>query len=142
MSGLSTSQYVSSVMEGFPRYDFSRVKSPEVCQTIINDCKTRGRFETLKSLACFVATAAIAYFAYLAAAALISSYGILATGVTAIALISLFPITLLACVPPIITLTAGAYYWSQANGYADQRSLGEFRRAELLSGKGIIPVNA
>lgn len=139
---MSISHYAPSTTgTNVPRYDFHRVDSPEVCQEIVNDCTRRGRIETLKALVCLVATAAIAYFAYLAAAALISSYGILATGITAIALVSLFPITFLACIPPILTTVGAIYYWNRSNDYDDQRSLGLLRRAELLTGKGIICVN-
>jgi len=141
MSGLATSAYAFHPTTGsVPKFDFSKVKTAEVCEVIINDCTSRGRFETVKALASFVATAAIAYFAYLAAAALVTSYGILATGITAIALVTLFPITLGAALIPISTLAYGIYSWSNANDYRDQVSLGMMRKAELLSGKGLMPV--
>jgi hypothetical protein len=136
MSGLSALPYVKSVTPGgVPQFNFSQIKSPDVCQTIINECQERGRFATVKALAWFVATTAIAYFAYLAASSLIATYGILTAGVTALALVSLFPITLIAAAVPIATFVAAASAWKNSHDYSDQETLGRFHKAELLSPK-------
>lgn len=134
MSGLSALPYVKSVTPGgVPQFNFSQIKSPELCTSIMNECTERGRFATVKALAWFVATTAIAYFAYLAASSIIATYGIFTTGVTALALVYLFPITLLAAVVPIVTFVAAASAWRNSHDYSDQETLARFRKAELLT---------
>lgn len=140
MSGLSALPYVKSVTPGgVPQFNFSLIKSPDLCQSIINECYERGRFATVKALAWFVATTAIAYFAYLAASSLIATYGLLTAGVTVIALVYLLPITLLAAAVPIVTFIAAGSAWKNSHDYSDQETLGRFRKAELLSAKPARP---
>lgn len=117
------------------KIDMTTIQSPQVCEEISKECSLNAYTNKISAIACFVATVALTYFAYIAASALIKSFGILAAGVTVVAVATVFPITLGAAVLPIATLGMGLYTWVRASTYNTQRFAAELRKAELLTVK-------
>lgn len=117
------------------KIDVTTIQNPQVCEAISKECSTKAYTNTIVAVACFIATTALAYFAYIGAAALIASFGILAAGVTVVAVATLFPITLGAAALPIVTLAVGVYSLVNASVYNTKRFAADIRKAELLPAK-------
>lgn len=117
------------------KIDMTTIQSPQVCEEISKECALNAFTNKISAIACFVATVALTYFAYIAAAALIKSLGILAAGVTVVAVATVFPITLGAALLPIATLGLGLLTWARGSDYNKQRFAADLRKAELISVK-------
>lgn len=121
-------QYPSDVL----KIDIPTIQNPQECEVISKECSMKAFTHQISAVACFIATLALGYFAYIGAAALIKSFGILAAGVTVIAVATLFPITLGALAIPVMTLGIGVYSLMRASAYSTQRFAADIRAAQLL----------
>lgn len=125
---------------GLTEYDFSKVKTIELCNEISSQCRSKERGAQFSMLLWTVASVAMGYFAFLGAASFISTYGLLATGVTVfLAVTYLLPVTIVAGLIPIAAIALAMKSAGNANHYNKQAELADLHKASLV-GRGIRPV--